>query len=349
MSDIFVSYSSHDRERAALVARALEARGWSVWWDRTIPPGRQYDEVIEEALGDARCVVVLWSKASAQSNWVKNEASDAMSKKALIPALIEDEVKIPFEFRRIQAADLSRWQGEATVPEFVQFCDAIAGEIDAVDKGRPPRPAPAPAPARDERAQAAPFAAPPRPTPAVGAPAGPVWPAAPPASRKKLYIFGGIAAFFVLGIISMLTQPQPQPQTGSPTLPQIDSMPSPQRAPAVGGLAIGASNGIRQNLSWRDDVLSYAGNVSWDGISDDAMVLVNVVDGASQRSLGMRQLQATVSPNGNNQIVVSTSVPVPGDSRTPGPHSHNIHLVFQSRGNGEWGFVHNCKSQTDCY
>ena len=57
MSDIFVSYSSADRARAAMLARALEVRGWSVWWDRTIPPGRQHDEVIEEALAAARCVV----------------------------------------------------------------------------------------------------------------------------------------------------------------------------------------------------------------------------------------------------------------------------------------------------
>ncbi|MDQ2734174.1 MAG: toll/interleukin-1 receptor domain-containing protein [Pseudomonadota bacterium] len=137
MSDIFVSYSSKDRDRAALVARALEARGWSVWWDRTIPPGRQYDDVIEEALAEARCVVVLWSKASAASTRVKNEASEAVSKKALIPALIEDEVKIPFEFRRVQAADLSRWQGDATAAEFMQFCDAIAAEVEAATTAEP--------------------------------------------------------------------------------------------------------------------------------------------------------------------------------------------------------------------
>jgi hypothetical protein len=89
-----------------VISETLAARGFSVWWDRVIPPGRQFDEVIEEALEASRCVAVLWSKASIGSTWVKIEAAEAMSRKALIPAII-DEVEIPLEFRRLQAADLS--------------------------------------------------------------------------------------------------------------------------------------------------------------------------------------------------------------------------------------------------
>ena len=94
MSEIFISYASADRERAKTIAEGLTAEGRSVWWDRVIPPGRHFDEVIEEALNGARCVVVLWSQASVASNWVKTEAADAMQRKILIPALIED-VRIP--------------------------------------------------------------------------------------------------------------------------------------------------------------------------------------------------------------------------------------------------------------
>ena len=120
MSDIFISYASADRERARLLADALAQKGWSVWWDRTIPPGKEFDQVIEEALDAAKCVVVLWSKTSTASSWVKTEAAEAMRRKILVPALI-DETKIPLEFRRLQAADLSQWQGEHSHPELEKF------------------------------------------------------------------------------------------------------------------------------------------------------------------------------------------------------------------------------------
>ena len=68
MSDIFISYSSSDRAKARALAQQLEQEGWSAWWDRTIPPGQSFSVVLEEALAAARCVVVLWSPASVDSD-----------------------------------------------------------------------------------------------------------------------------------------------------------------------------------------------------------------------------------------------------------------------------------------
>lgn len=126
MNDIFLSYASPDREKARLVARALEARGWSVWWDREIPPGKSYDEVIEEALDASNCIVVLWSKASAASGWVRAEAEEGLRRRILVPATIESAT-VPLGFRRIQAADLTGWKGEASHPEFRKLSEAIEG------------------------------------------------------------------------------------------------------------------------------------------------------------------------------------------------------------------------------
>jgi hypothetical protein len=46
MSDIFISYASPDRPRAQVLAEALKAQGWSVWWDRNIPAGTRFAQVI---------------------------------------------------------------------------------------------------------------------------------------------------------------------------------------------------------------------------------------------------------------------------------------------------------------
>ena len=75
MSDeIVIIYANEDEARVEPLARLLEATGWSVWWDRDIPVGRTFDEVIEEALDAARCVIVVWTEESVASRWVKTRA-----------------------------------------------------------------------------------------------------------------------------------------------------------------------------------------------------------------------------------------------------------------------------------
>ena len=66
VSDVFISYAAGDEPRASELAAALETKGWTVWWDRHIPPGRTFYEVIEQALTKARCVVVLRSAESVK-------------------------------------------------------------------------------------------------------------------------------------------------------------------------------------------------------------------------------------------------------------------------------------------
>ena len=128
MSDIFISYASADRERARLLADALANRGYSVWWDRTIPPGRVFDEVIQEAIQGARCMVVLWSADSARSNWVKTEAAEGVARGILVPALVS-EVAPPIEFKRIQSANLSLWNGDETDGEYRNLLASIEALI----------------------------------------------------------------------------------------------------------------------------------------------------------------------------------------------------------------------------
>lgn len=130
MSDIFISYSSEDKSRVQDLARALEQKGWSVWWDRRIPVGRSYADVIEEALDASKAVVVVWTSTSVKSQWVKNEALEGLNRRALFPVMLE-AVKIPLEFRHVQAARLMDWQPEQEHAGFDQFIDDLTGVIRA--------------------------------------------------------------------------------------------------------------------------------------------------------------------------------------------------------------------------
>ncbi|MGE3939220.1 MAG: SUMF1/EgtB/PvdO family nonheme iron enzyme [Nitrospirales bacterium] len=129
LHDIFLSYASEDRERVTPIARTLESLGWRVWWDRRIPTGKRYAQVIEEQLDASRTVVVVWSKTSIQSDWVHTEADEGLRRDVLFPIRIDD-VRPPFEFRRIQAADLMQWQGNQDDDQWRLLIDDLASVPD---------------------------------------------------------------------------------------------------------------------------------------------------------------------------------------------------------------------------
>jgi TPR repeat protein len=128
VADIFLSYAREDLAWASQLAAALAEHNWSVFWDRRIPTGRSFDQLIEQELEDARCVIVLWSRHSIASDWVKAEASEGARRGVLRPIWIED-VRIPLEFRRLQTARLVDWQRGAAHREFDQLLSDIGGTL----------------------------------------------------------------------------------------------------------------------------------------------------------------------------------------------------------------------------
>lgn len=101
MADIFISYKREDQHIAKDLANKLTDEGFSVWWDRNIPAGRAYDEVIEEELTKSKCVIVLWTLNSIASLNVKEEAMEGLKRNILIPVVIGN-VKLPYGFKMIQ-------------------------------------------------------------------------------------------------------------------------------------------------------------------------------------------------------------------------------------------------------
>lgn len=128
MSDIFISYGDEDKNSAGAIAEALEQSGWSLWWDRRLRGGELYDDVIERELNLAKCVIVLWSRWSVQSQYVKAEAAHALKRNKLIPVAIE-EVELPLRFEGLHTLFLTGWDGSAASPSLQRLLEDVAGTI----------------------------------------------------------------------------------------------------------------------------------------------------------------------------------------------------------------------------
>lgn len=109
MSDIFISYAHEDYELAKLLASVFESNGWSVWWDRKLKSGDSFDNVIQQQMNLAKCVIVIWSKDSVQSQYVRAEASYANDIQKFTPITIE--VDPPFPFQNIHTMAFGDWDG----------------------------------------------------------------------------------------------------------------------------------------------------------------------------------------------------------------------------------------------
>lgn len=129
MADIFLSYSRADRPTAQTIAAALEAEGFSVWWDKVLRAGQTYDEVTESMLRDSDVVVVLWSQTSVKSKWVRAEATLGQRSSELVPAMIE-EADRPIMFELTQTADLIGWEGDRNEPRWGDFVTDIKRSLD---------------------------------------------------------------------------------------------------------------------------------------------------------------------------------------------------------------------------
>ena len=136
MPDIFLSYSREDQATARRYAQAFEREGFGVWWDVALNPGETFDKVTEQALRDAKAVVVLWSKHSVDSRWVRSEATQADRYGTLVPVTIE-ACDRPILFELSHTADLSGWNGDAADPRWRTLMEGVRR---LVGKGGAPAP-----------------------------------------------------------------------------------------------------------------------------------------------------------------------------------------------------------------
>ena len=125
MSDIFISYKREEQAIARKLANVLESEGWSVWWDPMLRAGEHFDDVIEKALNEVKCVIVLWYERSVQSRYVRDEATYALDQDKLVPVAIEN-VNPPFRFKGVHTLRLLGWDGSKDFSELRRLVEDIS-------------------------------------------------------------------------------------------------------------------------------------------------------------------------------------------------------------------------------
>ena len=128
MADVFISYARTDKVRVAPLVAAIEAKGWSVWWDPEIAAGQQFDDQIEAEINAAKAVLVVWTPTSVASRWVRGEAREAAERGILVPVRFED-ARLPIDVRALHTTDLDSWGEDPESPPFQEILRALGSMI----------------------------------------------------------------------------------------------------------------------------------------------------------------------------------------------------------------------------
>jgi hypothetical protein len=330
MPHIFISYASEDRAIAQTLAEALQQEGWTVWWDRKIPVGKSFHEVIENAIDQARCVIVIWTGNSVESDWVRNEADEGNRRSILVPVRM-GEVRIPLGFRHLQAADLQSWCAGTPHAEYEGLLESIRAVFGQPAPGPKPKPEPV------------------RPQPRVEPqffpePSSPREPEKDDKrrSRKKEWMAAGIAAAVIGGAIITaiddgdVDPPMQQMPIDAQSLDggytADDSSPAADEASSYDAKA--ASGGQRWSVQWRDHAVRFDGTLTYSGGSAGQMQ-ATLHDLSTGDMLGDQTFPVQLQSPGANQYLISGQVLIPdGDSTTAGQHTHAVFIQLQQHPDG---------------
>jgi len=140
MPDLFISYSSRDREQIRPIVTALQAAGIDVWWDQMIIEGADWSHEIEKALDASRQAVAFISRNVMHSEaWhVLAEIARAHRSQKLVPIKIgEFTMTLAIEGyvlgrQMVFAADFDTFR---TGVGFTRICRLFATEAPAGGQG----------------------------------------------------------------------------------------------------------------------------------------------------------------------------------------------------------------------
>ena len=109
----------------------LESFGLKVWWDKELHAGDSFEDAIDKAILDSGCVIVVWSKYSINSQWVRNEALEGMERHILVPVQFDD-VRVPVAFKQLQAVNFIGWPQDFDEAESQNLIESIERKLKGV-------------------------------------------------------------------------------------------------------------------------------------------------------------------------------------------------------------------------
>lgn len=131
-SDVFIEYSGSDRSIAGAIQERLRSLGYATFWDREIPIGKSWSDVILGEIMGAKCCIALWSRYSKESDFLREDARLAADRGILVNVLLEGD-SVPMGFGKHPTVDLSRWLRTGSDHDFrplLAAIEALAGTPD---------------------------------------------------------------------------------------------------------------------------------------------------------------------------------------------------------------------------
>lgn len=116
MTQVFLSHSSENLEVAKKIYFILSSQNVKMWASfNNIGFGEEWDKAIQSAMDESSHILVLASKASLDSSYVRAEIEYAINlNKTVIPMIIDD-ITLPLRWHTLQAIsmlDEDEWQNQ---------------------------------------------------------------------------------------------------------------------------------------------------------------------------------------------------------------------------------------------
>jgi hypothetical protein len=116
MAQIYISYSKSDRHAAKAIVGAIRQAGLNAFDESDLQLDVDLEHHIARAVDTAQCVIILWSKAAAESEWLQFEIQRALQAWAsgrLVLATL-DETPLPVGLRDLSPIQITEGDDSGT-------------------------------------------------------------------------------------------------------------------------------------------------------------------------------------------------------------------------------------------